>query len=54
MSPAVAPSLIRALAVVSRRRDLAVAAILLMAVAMIIVPLPTALIDVLITALGLA
>lgn len=49
MSPAVAPSLIRALAVVSRRRDLAVAAILLMAVAMIIVPLPTALIDVLIT-----
>jgi type III secretion protein V len=49
MSAAVAQSLSRALAVVSRRGDLAVAAILLVAVAMIIVPLPTGLVDVLIT-----
>ena len=49
MSAAVAQSLSRALAVVSRRGDLAVAAILLVAVAMIIVPLPTGLVNVLIT-----
>src|SRR5262245_40277691 len=49
MSTAVAQSVIRALAVVSRRGDLAVAAILLVAVTMIIVPLPTGLVDVLIT-----
>jgi len=41
--------LLRALAAVSRRGDIAVVAILLVAVAMIIVPLPTVLIDVLIT-----
>jgi len=40
---------LRALAAVSRRGDIAVAAILLVAVGMIIVPLPTPLIDVLIT-----
>src|SRR5262245_48806965 len=49
MSAAVTQSLMRALVVVSRRGDLAVAAVLLVAVAMIIVPLPTALVDVLIT-----
>jgi type III secretion protein V len=49
MSTAVAQSVIRALAAVSRRGDLAVAAILLVAVTMIIVPLPTGLVDILIT-----
>ena len=54
MNTAVVQSLVRVLAAVSRRGDIAVVAILLVAVTMIIVPLPTVLIDMLITAIGLA